>query len=61
MAIFIRTKNNSGQVSVCGDAYRGNALFLGQHLALLFMGDDINQYRSEIEGNDKRTIRKNQK
>ena len=23
MAIFIGTKNDSGQVSVCGDAYRG--------------------------------------
>jgi hypothetical protein len=49
MAIFIGIENNSGQVSVCGDAYRGSTMLLRQHLALLFMGGDINLYSSGIE------------
>ena len=36
MAIFIERKNNSGQVSVCGDAYRGCLTHLRQHLALFY-------------------------
>ena len=36
MAIFIGRKTNSGQVSVCGDAYGGSTALLRQHLALLY-------------------------
>jgi hypothetical protein len=41
MAIFIGNKIQSGQVSVCGDAYRRRVTRLKQHLALLIVGGDI--------------------
>ena len=34
MAVFIGSKTNRGQVSVCGDAYGGCVSHLRQHLAL---------------------------
>ena len=34
MAIFIGSKTDLGQVSVCGDACRGSVSLLRQHLAL---------------------------
>jgi hypothetical protein len=41
MAIFIGSKNNSGQVSVCREVYRGSVVLLRQRLALLFIRADI--------------------
>ena len=41
MAIFIGTKINSGQVSVCGDTYRGSTLLPRQHLALFVSNDRL--------------------
>lgn len=47
MAIFIGMKNNiRGQVSVCGDAYRGSVVLLRQHLALfVYVALSFNIYK----------------
>jgi hypothetical protein len=52
MAILIGSKTNSGQVSVCGDAYGRSVSLLEQHLALFVLMDMKIEECEEGYGNE---------